>query len=213
METPDDLHSITNRIREGLSRLSVIARHDDWEQAKRVGLNPTQLAILNLLTARVEGMGVQAIARHLALSQPTVTDSILALERKSLVEKRPGADKRAVIIRVSEEGRQAASAADGAASALTAAVDALSGKQQENLLLLLVQMIRHLQESDAIPVQPMCATCRYFAPFAHPEGERPHHCHYVNAAFGSRDIRIDCREHVTADPATRAATWAVFQKG
>jgi len=44
------------------------------------------------------------------------------------------------------------------------AVDSLYDVEQQQLLLILIKMIRHLQESDAIPVQRMCVTCRYFAP-------------------------------------------------
>lgn len=213
METPKNPTSINHRIREGLARLSVVLRSDDWDRAKSSGLNPTQLSILDLLEGRPASLGVQAIARQLAISQPTVTDSVNALERKGLVEKQPGADRRAVTIVITADGRSACAASDGAGRSLAQAVDALEGEEQERFLLSLVRMIRRLQEIDAIPVQRMCTTCRYFDPFLHADADRPHHCHYVNASFGQREIRIDCREHETADPATQAATWDVFQRG
>jgi len=102
---------------------------------------------------------------------------------------------------------------DDAETSMARAVDVLGREEQEALLLALVRVIRQLQEIDAIPVQRMCSTCRYFDPFIHADADRPHHCHYVNASFGQRDIRIDCREHETADPASQAATWDVFTKG
>ena len=213
METPKNPTSVPHRIREGLSRLSVIMRSDDWERSKGLGLNPTQLAILDALADRTDGLGVQAIARHLALSQPTVTDSVNALERKGLVEKLPGADRRTVTLMLTPAGRDILFTGQGTGEMLVRAVDALDDEEQGLFLLSLIRMIRRLQELDAIPIQRMCATCRYFDPFRHPDPDRPHHCHYVNASFGQRDIRIDCREHETADPASRAATWDVFQKG
>jgi DNA-binding MarR family transcriptional regulator len=213
METPKNPTSINHRIREGLARLAVVQRSDDWERAKASGLNPTQLSILDLLEGRPAGLGVQAIARQLVLSQPTVTDSVQALERKGLVDKRAGTDRRAVTITLNAAGRAALTTGDDVETSMARAVNVLGQEEQEAFLLALVRVIRQLQEIDAIPVQRMCTTCRYFDPFAHADADSPHHCHFVNASFGQRDIRIDCREHETADPASRAATWNVFAKG
>jgi 8-oxo-dGTP pyrophosphatase MutT (NUDIX family) len=93
------------------------------------------------------------------------------------------------------------------------AIGALGDAAQETLLVTLVTMIRELQEENSIPVQRMCVTCRYFDPFAHPESDKPHHCHFVDAPFGQRELRVDCREHEQADPTSRAATWDAFQAG
>lgn len=213
METPKNPTSINHRIREGLARLAVVQRSDDWERAKGSGLNPTQLAILDLLQGRPTGLGIQAIARQLVLSQPTVTESVQALVRKGLVDKRAGTDRRAVTIVLNADGRAASATGDDAETSLAHAVNCLAEDEQEAFLLALVRIIRQLQEVGAVPVQRMCTTCRYFDPFAHADADRPHHCHYVNASFGQRDIRIDCREHETADPAFQAATWDVFAKG
>ena len=215
METPNNPHSINYRIREGLSRVGMAMRVDDWSRAKATGLNPTQLAILGLLEGRGEdGLGVKEVAAHLGVSQPTATDSINALERKGLIEKRPGAsNKRAVRVALTPDGLATLQAADREKSLAEQAVGALGAGAQQDLLLTLITMIRHLQETDAIPVQRMCVSCRYFAPNAHKDAARPHHCKFVDAAFGQRDLRIDCRDHLEADPASRAATWDAFQPG
>jgi hypothetical protein len=47
----------------------------------------------------------------------------------------------------------------------------------------------------------------------HADTARPHQCDFVNASFGQRDLRIECREHETAPPDSRAATWEAFQGG
>ncbi|MCO5731483.1 MarR family transcriptional regulator [Rhizobium sp. SSA_523] len=214
METPKNPTSLNHRIREGLARLAVAMRSDDWSRAKGAGVNPAQLSILEALEGGPEGMSVKAIAAYLAVSQPSATDSLNALERKGLIEKRAGSDKRAVTVFLTDAGRALLAAPDQAdARAARQAVDCLAQDEQEALLISIVKIIRRLQDIDAIPIQRMCATCRYFAPFAHQDAERPHHCHFVDAAFGQRDIRIECRDHDTADPASRAATWEVFAKG
>ncbi|AWI62485.1 MarR family winged helix-turn-helix transcriptional regulator [Sinorhizobium fredii] len=203
-----------HRIREGLSRIAVAMRSDDWNRAKATGLNPTQLSILDLLEGREAGLGVKDIAFHLGVSQPTATDSIAALERKGYVAKRSaGSDRRAVNACLTTEGRSVLDASGPTDSVAEQAVAALPGYEQENLLLALVKMIRQLQELDAIPIQRMCVSCRYFAPFAHPDAARPHHCNFVDAPFGQRDLRIDCGDHETASPSSRAASWDIFQQG
>ncbi len=214
METPKNPLSVNYRIREGLSRLAVALRIDDWNRAKAAGLNPTQLSILTLLEGRPEGLGVKEIAAHLGVSQPTATDSINALESKALVMKRAGqVDKRSTRVCLTPEGLAALGAGGDGANLSDQAVGALDASEQEDLLLSLIKMIRELQERNAIPVQRMCVSCRYFSPFAHSDGARPHHCHFVDASFGQRDLRIDCREHEEADPASQAATWGAFQMG
>lgn len=63
-------------------------RSDDWNRAKTSGLNPTQLSILELLEGRKDGLGGKEIAANLGVSQPTATDSIVALERKGFVARK-----------------------------------------------------------------------------------------------------------------------------
>ena len=208
MTTPKDSLSIDMRIRDGLSRLATVLRVDDWNRAKAAGLNPTQLAILTLLDGRgARGLGVKEIAAHLGVSQPTATDSINALERRGLIAKRPGeSDRRAVNVAPTAEGIATLRATETGDGLIEQAIAGLGDREQEDLLLTLIKMIRHLQDTDAIPVQRLCVTCRHFAPYAHADAARPHHCHFVDAAFGQPDLLIDCREHEQADPASRAAT-------
>lgn len=214
METPGDPTTIVHRLREALGRVATVIRADDWERAKRAGINPTQLAILELLAGRKDGLAVKDIAAHLGVSQPTATDSIGALERKELVEKHAASDdRRAVVVALTAGGKAMLDVDAMTGGAAGQAVSTLAAEEQDGLLLTLIKLIRELQDAHAIPIQRMCTSCRYFAPFAHPGEAKPHHCRFVDAAFGQRELRIDCRDHETADPASRAATWEAFQAG
>jgi DNA-binding MarR family transcriptional regulator len=213
METPETPTSIEHRIREGLARLAIVLRADDWMRAKISGVNPTQQAILDFLEARPGGTGLNEIAGHLGVSQPTATDSVAALERKGYLARRTrDADKRGLIVSLTEAGRAALAESLPVAGKAEAALERLEDTEKQQFLVTIVKLIKNMHELDAIPIQRMCATCRYFSPFAH-QGERPHHCHFVDAAFGQRDLRIDCRDHETADPPSRAATWDAFDRG
>lgn len=213
METPRVAPPVHVRIVEGLERIATALKSDDWVRAQTVGVNPTQLAILRALEGRRSGLAVKELSLQLGVSQPTATDSILALKRKALIEKRPDpGDGRAVRIVITDTGRAAVQAGSGTASAVGRATAALDDEGQEQLLVQLVSLIRQLQEQGAIPIQRMCVSCRHFRPYAHSDAARPHHCNFVDAAFGQQDLRIDCRDHETADLSVRVATWVEFQK-
>ena len=111
---------------------------------------------------------------------------------------------------MTEDGRGLGRAVAAAASQVTAALAQLSPAEQADLLLTQVKLIRTLQQAGAIPIQRMCVSCRHFRPNARPAAARPHHCAFVNAAIGNRDLRLDCGEHESADPAVQSANWTAF---
>lgn len=212
--------SLPERINDGLKRVAAVMRSDEWGAAQMLGLTVTQLQILSLLAGRQGdrtgggGMGVGEIAAHLGVTQPTASDSLSALQRKDYVARTTdAADRRAARMAITASGRAVLREAGKAGSATVKALSRLSEAEQEDLLAALVKVIGSLQEADAIPLQRLCATCKYFRPNIHAESSAPHHCDFVNAAIGRRDLRIDCREHETADPEVRAATWASLNSG
>ncbi len=205
----------TRRLRDGLDRLAAVSRADLWSAAGAGGLNPAQAQALGLVAGRSPaGLRVRDIAAHLGVSAPTVTDSIAALERKGFVARSADpADARAVIVRATEAGRLALQALEAAPSSLETALARLSHGEQADLLVLTVKLIRALQIADAIPVQRLCVTCRHFRPNIHADADSPHHCAFVDAAFGNRQIRLDCGDHEPADPAAQSANWTAFDRG
>ena len=203
------------QLRFGLERIVGALRSDDWSAANGVGLNPTQTHILAFLAGRAPlGLRVQAISKHLGVSQPTATDSVNALLRKNLVDKRADAkDARASLVHITDAGAAIVRSLGQIEMATGQALADLNHDEQTDLLRVLVKLIRSLQSARAIPVQRMCVTCRFFKPFAHPDANQPHHCDFVNAAFGDRQFRLDCGEHETAESAIQFANWSSFQAG
>lgn len=176
-----------------------------------MGLNPAQFAILERLAGRDHGLSVKQIASEIGVAQPTATDSIKALEAKGYVEKLTDpSDGRAWRVVLTNTGTAALSR-PGSFRGVEAIVSALPASVQEQLLLSLVDIIRGLQDANSIPVQRMCVNCRHFRPFAHQSGPAPHHCNFVDAAFGQTELRIECHEHEAADPSTQAAIWGNFK--
>jgi DNA-binding MarR family transcriptional regulator len=203
---------LRQKILGGLERLAVLMRADARRSAAQVGINPAQDAILHLLRARPQGLRVQELARHLNVRQPTITDSLSALERKGLIERRADpADGRAAIVKLGREGLPLGQPARTAALSQTAAALAeLSEAEQRSLLKMLIKLIRALQLRNAIPPQRMCVTCRYFGPNMYPGADAPHHCGFVNAAFGAAALRLDCADHEEAGAVEAARNWEIF---
>ncbi|MGL4325407.1 MAG: MarR family winged helix-turn-helix transcriptional regulator [Beijerinckiaceae bacterium] len=216
MSTMDEQSTpLPRRLHDGLDRLAAVLRADQWSAANAVGLNPTQGSVLSFLAGRAPaGVRVKAIAAHLGVTQPTATDSIAALERKQLIRKTVVPDDgRAVAVCITDQGREMLKTIGMAASSTGTALALLEPAEQAELLLLITKLIRSLQVADAIPVQRMCVTCQHFRPNIHGDAAQPHHCAFVNAAFGNRHLRLDCSDHEPAAPAAQAATWTAFNTG
>lgn len=205
---------VVTRLREGFERIALVLRADLWAAAGDAGLNPSQAQVLGLLAGRPAGLRPKEIAAHLAVSAASIADTVGALVRKGLASRDADpADAQAAIVRTTREGLRLGAEIARATSQVADALAALSPAAQEELLLTQIALIRQLQSAGAIPLQRMCVSCRHFRPYAHPGVATPHHCAFVNAAIGSRDLRLDCGEHEAADPVVQAVTWTSFTTG
>jgi DNA-binding MarR family transcriptional regulator len=217
MAVPDPLppdEPLAKRVTTGLAKVGLALKHQAWAEAGGRGLTPTQGQVLALLRANPDGLRLGALADQLGVTAATTSDSVTALHRKGLVAKLPLAgDGRAVLVRLTPAGVR--EAVGGAAATwpdfLLEAVDELSDAEQAAFLRGLVTMIRTLQTRGRIPVTRMCLSCRFFQPFRHPDGRRPHHCAFVDAPFGDGELRLDCPDHDAAPAELAARTWEAFR--
>jgi DNA-binding MarR family transcriptional regulator len=213
MDHADAPDSVTTRLREGFERIALVLRSDLWSASGAAGLHPTQAQTLAALASRANGMRAKEIAAHLGVSPPSIADTLAALERKGLVWRvRDADDARAARVNLTEQGEQVGRALAQAASQVSTALAHLSTAEQGDLLLLQIRIIRSLQQAGAVPEQRMCVSCRHFRPNAHPGAGQPHHCAFVDAAIGDRDLRLDCGDHEAAAPAIQSANWAAFDE-
>jgi DNA-binding MarR family transcriptional regulator len=183
-------------VATGLAKIGLVLRHEAWRERGRTGLTPTQSQLLSLLRARGDGMTLGELAAELAVSTATASESLAALAAKGLVAKTRG---RTLAIALTASGRREADRAARWPDFLLEAVDALAPGEQAAFLRGLTTMIRALQVQGRIPVVRMCATCRFFQPNVHADLERPHHCAFVDAPFGDRQLRLDCSDWQPSD--------------
>ena len=208
---PFDAEPIEKRIARGLSQLGLAIKAKSWQGAGAAGLTPTQGQILAVLGARLAAMGVGALAAALSVRQPTASDALAALVAKGLVRKtRRRGDGRAVALALTPAGRRAAEASAAWPDFLVKAVGALTPWERSALMVALVKMIRTLQEAGEIPVARLCVSCAHFRPRIHADPLRPHHCTFVDAAFGDASLRLDCTDHAPAPEANADAAWRRF---
>jgi DNA-binding Lrp family transcriptional regulator len=156
-------------------------------------------------------MRLSAIAEELAVTAASASDTVTALVEKELVQKTKAVDDgRAIAIFLTVKGERVASQVLDWPDFLLEVVSELSEIEQEVLLRGLLKTIALLQQKKQISINRMCINCQFFRPNIHPNSELPHHCTFVDAAFGDRDLRLDCTEQIPAAPEIAAKNWQEF---
>lgn len=187
----------TRQITTAIQRLAAFWRASQWQVTKGKGLNPTQSDVLAKVAARPERAA--NLAEQLGITPSSLSDTISALEDKGLVERKlDPEDGRARQILATTKGQKLAARLPDAPEPLQAAIACLSESEQGALLRSLTLIIRYLQRAHAVPVQRMCVSCRHFRPHVYDDPTRPHHCAFVDAAFGDAGLQMDCKDHQIA---------------
>lgn len=200
----------TKQAAFGLAQIGIFLRSAQWRVGEDCGLTPTQIHILETLH-RLGALRVRTIADRLGVAHPTASDAVGALESKGLIEKQADArDGRAVLISLTRPGREIAERDDAFPAGFLSAIGELGADNQAGLQRSLTSIIRSLQERGLIEPQRLCVTCRFFRPNAHAGAAKPHHCAFVDAAFGDARLRLDCRDHMEADDVGKLQNWRGF---
>lgn len=203
-----------SQVAAGLAKLALVYRHEAWQASGEHGLSPTQAQILAVIAGARAPVGLSAVAEQLAITAGTASASVSTLVEKGLVAKvRSKEDGRAVRLKLTASGRRMAATAAQWPESVLAAASALGEREQAGLVRGLVSLIRELQERGSVPTARMCVGCRFFRPNEYPGQPKSHHCQYIDAPIGDRDLRLDCAEMepVAAEIAPRL--WSVFIEG
>jgi DNA-binding MarR family transcriptional regulator len=193
---PGDRHDdLAAKIVAALDRLARGLRRDRQAFATRHGLTPLQLGLLRTIA---EGPPPQPLvgllATELGVAQPTITDSLAALDRKGLLRRGPdAADRRRTAVALSAEGEDLVGRAGD--HALFEGVAALDPKAQEALLPALLAVIAHLVDAGVITVARTCLTCR----FHRSDTPGGHHCTLLKLDLPPSGLRVNCPDHQARD--------------
>lgn len=188
-DRPPDL---PGKVVAALDRLSRALRAHRQTVATEARLTPLQADLLRVIAGgSPPPPSAGALAGELGVRQPTVSDSLDALERKGLIRREPSAaDRRSSIAVTTRNGRARAGRLSSADEPLRSSVAQLTPVEQEQLLGLLLGLIEVMLDRGVIDVARTCTTCRFFRSDA--EGQ---HCALLEIPLRGAELRVDCPEH------------------
>jgi len=187
--------SVESRIIASLERVSQAFRVLLWQESMEHSLSPIQVqALIFLLHHSEEKRKVSYLADEFNMTKATISDTIKSLEQKKLIKKEydPG-DTRSFVIHLTAKGKNIANKTALFAQQLLTPVEKLHNDDKQNLLLSLIEIIRHLNKVEIITIQRMCFTCSYYQVS---ESGKKHFCKLLNQELKSAELRVDCPEHI-----------------
>lgn len=186
--------SVESKIVASLERISQAFRVLLWQESKEYSLSPIQVQVLIfLLNHSEEKRKVSYLADEFNMTKATISDTIKSLEQKKLIKKEydPG-DTRSFVIHLTAKGKNIANKTALFAQQLLAPVEKLHIDDKQNLLLSLIEIIRHLNKAGIITIQRMCFTCSYYQTT---HSGQKHFCKLLNQELQTTELRVDCPEH------------------
>jgi DNA-binding MarR family transcriptional regulator len=176
----------------GLAKLERLARL--MRQAGHgLGLNPVQWETLRYL-ARCNALSHSpgALARYLGSTKGTVSQTVISLEKKGLLQKQVDAkDQRGVLLFLTEQGRSLLN--QDPLQHLRNDITSLSDKTRKRLDRGLTSLLEQERLRQNEPSFGTCLSCRYFREAA---SGTPAHCMKVNAVVSDSEAELMCVEHV-----------------
>lgn len=170
---------------ERLSRLMRAAEHDH-------GLNPAQWEALRFIArANRFSNSPGALTRYLGATKGTISQTVIALERKGFITKTVRADeKRSVQLVLSAMGQEALHKDPW--RALAKAIDGLGGKTRRRMAKGLKELLDGQLQAGGHLTFGTCQTCRYFRE----KSSSGASCMKFEVALSPGDTGLLCVEHV-----------------
>lgn len=177
-----------------LERLARVLRAREHED----GLNPAQREALRYL-ARANRFSntAQALTRYLGATKGTISQTLMALERKGLIAK-AARDARVVRLTLTEKGREAL--LHDPWTELAAGAEELGGKTRRRMQRGLEELLAQQLKRAGLASYGVCASCRYFREKGRDGDVRgPHLCMLFEEALSAEDAGRICMEHEAAN--------------
>lgn len=188
-------NNIGSKIVAAFERVAQAFRVLLWQESLEYALTPIQVQVLIfLLYHDSEKRKITYLAGEFNMTKATISDAIKTLLQKKLVTKdyEPH-DTRSFIINLTKEGKEIARKTSLFTKKLLEPIENLHNDDQENLLLSLMDIIRHLNKADVITIQRMCNTCIHYQP-PNSNKKKPF-CNLLNQELQETDHRIDCPDY------------------
>ena len=178
-----------------LERLARVMRAREHEG----GLNPAQREALRYLARANRFSNTPgALTRYLGATKGTISQTVMALERKGLITKAARNAKKAVHLTLTEQGL-AVLARDPWVE-LAAEAEELGGKTKRRMQRGLEELLAHALTRAGLASFGTCASCRFFREKGRDgDAKGPHLCMLFEEALSDDDASRICVEHAGAN--------------
>ena len=176
-----------------VERLGNLIRAEMRRVIGQEGLQPVHLeAMLFLNQANRFSNTPQSLAEFLGLTKGTVSQSLLLLDRRGLIERyEDEVDRRVVRLRLSQQGEEMLEEMQPA-SMWQSATRNISANRIRNGVSALRETLYMLQNHNGARTFGVCNTCIY----CQRKSQRTHHCALFAERLSGPETRLVCREHV-----------------
>lgn len=176
-----------------VERLGNLIRAEMRRVIGQEGLQPVHLeAMLFLNQANRFSNTPQSLAEFLGITKGTVSQSLLLLDRRGLIERyQDEVDRRVVRLRLSQQGEEMLEEMQPA-SMWQSATRNISANRIRNGVSALRETLYMLQNHNGARTFGICNTCIY----CQRKSQRTHHCALFAERLSGPETRLVCREHV-----------------
>ncbi len=176
-----------------VERLGNLIRAEMRRVIGQEGLQPVHLeAMLFLNQANRFSNTPQSLAEFLGVTKGTVSQSLLLLDRRGLIERyQDEVDRRVVRLRLSQQGEDMLEEMQPA-SMWQSATRNISANRIRNGVSALRETLYMLQNHNGARTFGVCNTCIY----CQRKSQRTHHCALFAERLSGPETRLVCREHV-----------------
>ena len=177
---------------ERLARVMRAREHED-------GLNPAQREALRYLARANRFSNTPgALTRYLGATKGTISQTVMALERKGLIAKAARDARKAVRLTLTETGRE--TLANDPWFGLEAAVGELSGKTRRRMQRGIEELLTREVKRGGLASFGICSSCRYFRERGRDgDAKGPHLCMLFEDSLSHEDSSRICIEHAEAN--------------
>lgn len=173
-----------------LERIGRLGRVDE----KAADLYPVQWTALRYLArANRFSRTPVALSRYLGATRGTTSQTLMALERKGYVKRRPSPrDRRSVELTLTDKA--VAALARDPIMALVSSINASLGPESSALRAQLVRVLESLVERNGGRKFGECHTCRHFVREGSPATRGDHYCSLLKMPLSDNDSEKICVE-------------------
>ncbi|MFO7768781.1 MAG: MarR family winged helix-turn-helix transcriptional regulator [bacterium] len=188
--------NIPARVALSLIRTGTVTLSKETLAARGEGLPALQASLLiRIYSSPRDECTVGALAESMGLTPPTISDSLKALVRKGLVDRRRSAkDGRVVFFNTTHRGRDVARRLGQWARPVERSIAEMSRDDQRELMKFLTKILRDRVE-EGIPIpEAMCVSCSNFEMASWKDGV--YRCTRMETKMDPFGLKTDCPQHV-----------------